>query len=312
MKLKSLFTLASTLFSLNSFAQSNTFPTTGNVGIGTETPEGTLEIKKLNSGLVFDLNTNGLSKIISKGWSANVDFNTFKINGTQNLSQLHLNSNGNVGIGTASPTSLLQIGDFNTSVASKALLIPGVYNFEQLRLGQLGNGNSALEMINHNGLASSYGIRLMTNIDVAGGLHFQYALPTTSYESLSYQTTMFMDLNGRVGIGTTTPDEKLAVNGKIHTQEVRVDLKGWPDYVFEPGYKVGTLEELERYINANKHLPEMPSAKEVEANGIELGEMNKLLLKKVEELTLHMIEQQKEMMNLKKEINVLKDCNKRN
>ncbi|WP_131535575.1 hypothetical protein [Pedobacter nototheniae] len=241
MKLKSLLTLASTLFSLNSFAQSNTFPTTGNVGIG-----------------------------------------------------------------TASPTSLLQIGDFNTSVASKALLIPGVYNFEQLRLGQLGNGNSALEMINHRDRESSYGIRLMTNVDVAGGLQFQYALTTSSYESLSYQTTMFMDLNGRVGIGTLSPKEKLSVNGNIRAKEVKVEATGWPDYVFEPGYKIGTLEELESYIKANKHLPDMPGAKEIEANGLQLGEMVKLQQKKIEELTLYLIEKDKEMKALKQEVDNLK------
>ncbi|WP_131535576.1 hypothetical protein [Pedobacter nototheniae] len=102
-------------------------------------------------------------------------------------------------------------------------------------------------------------------------------------------------MNGSLGIGTTTPDEKLAVNGKIHTQEVRVDMKGWPDYVFEPGYKVGTLEELESYIKANKHLPDMPGAKEIEANGLQLGEMVKLQQKKIEELSLHLIEKDKEL-----------------
>jgi len=100
--------------------------------------------------------------------------------------------------------------------------------------------------------------------------------------------------NGLVGIGTENPDAKLTVKGDIHAEEVLVDLSvPGPDYVFEEDYDLRTLEETEAYIRANKHLPEVPSAIEMEANGIELGEMNMLLLKKVEELTLHTIEQQK-------------------
>lgn len=85
--------------------------------------------------------------------------------------------------------------------------------------------------------------------------------------------------NGDLGISTTTPREKLSVNGKIRAHEIKV-ATNWPDYVFAEGYNVGTLEELEGYIKANKHLPQIPAAKEVKENGVELGEMNKLLLKK--------------------------------
>lgn len=110
-------------------------------------------------------------------------------------------------------------------------------------------------------------------------------------------------LNGNLGLGTTdTKGFKLAVNGKIRAQEIKVDATNWPDYVFEEGYYVGKLEELEDYIKANKHLPDMPAAKEVSENGIDLGEMNKILLKKIEELTLHMINQQKEINELKKKV----------
>ncbi|MEH3112268.1 hypothetical protein [Pedobacter terrae] len=110
-------------------------------------------------------------------------------------------------------------------------------------------------------------------------------------------------LNGNLGLGTTdTKGFKLAVNGKIRAQELKVEATNWPDYVFDKGYKVGTLEALEGYIKANKHLPDIPSAKDVKENGIELGEMNKLLLKKIEELTLHMISQQKEINELKKKV----------
>ncbi len=100
---------------------------------------------------------------------------------------------------------------------------------------------------------------------------------------------------GSVSIGTTTPDAKLTVKGDIHAEAVTVDLSvPGPDYVFEEDYNLTTLEETETYIKTNKHLPEIPPAKEMEAGGIDLGEMNMLLLKKIEELTLHVISLKKE------------------
>ncbi|MVT07831.1 hypothetical protein [Chitinophaga tropicalis] len=111
--------------------------------------------------------------------------------------------------------------------------------------------------------------------------------------------------NGSVAIGTTDPGEyKLAVKGSIGATKVKVTLTGWADFVFEPAYKLPSLSELDTYIKANKHLPGVPSATEVEKNGIDLGEMNKVLLQKIEELTLHLID-------MKKEIGELKQQNKR-
>ena len=96
-------------------------------------------------------------------------------------------------------------------------------------------------------------------------------------------------IKGSVGIGTDLPSEKLSVNGNIRAKEIKVESANWPDYVFEEGYNIGTLKGLERYIKTNKHLPEMPSAKEVETNGIAVSEMLKSQQKKIEELTLHLI-----------------------
>ncbi|RWU09974.1 hypothetical protein [Pedobacter chitinilyticus] len=102
-------------------------------------------------------------------------------------------------------------------------------------------------------------------------------------------------LNGNVGIGTTNPQEKLSVNGKIRAKEIKVEATGWPDYVFKPDYETMSLQELDSYIKANGHLPEVPAAAEAEKEGIALGEMNKILLKKIEELTLHLIDKDKEV-----------------
>ncbi|MFC5282642.1 hypothetical protein [Pedobacter alpinus] len=94
-------------------------------------------------------------------------------------------------------------------------------------------------------------------------------------------------------------DGALAVKGQIRTSEVKVDTGPWPDYVFDNDYQLLSLNEIENYIKVNKHLPEIPSAKQIETEGLNLGEMNSLLLKKVEELTLHLIEMKKEIIELK-------------
>ncbi len=107
--------------------------------------------------------------------------------------------------------------------------------------------------------------------------------------------------SGNVGIKTPTPrDYELAVNGKIRAKEIKVETANWPDYVFKPDYKLNTLPELETFIKANGHLPEVPAAAQIEKEGVALGELNKILLKKIEELTLHLIEKDKEVKDLKK------------
>ena len=128
----------------------------------------------------------------------------------------------------------------------------------------------------------------------------------------SYTTKMMTMLaNGNLGIGTTAPDAKLAVKGDIHAQEVKVDLDGAvaPDYVFDEDYNLRPLKEVQEYINANGHLPNIPSAVEMEENGVLLKEMNLKLLEKIEELTLYILLQKKEMDSMKKDIQCLKRKN---
>jgi len=101
--------------------------------------------------------------------------------------------------------------------------------------------------------------------------------------------------NGNTGIGTSTPQDKLSVKGKIRAEEIKVTVAtaDWPDYVFKAGYSLLSLPETEKYIQKNGHLPDVPNAAEVEKDGVSLGVMNKVLLKKIEEMTLHLIEKDK-------------------
>jgi len=114
--------------------------------------------------------------------------------------------------------------------------------------------------------------------------------------------------SGSVGIGTTDPKGyKLAVAGNMIAESVKVKLQNtWPDYVFAKSYQLLTLQQTEKHIKEKGHLPGIPSAKEVEAEGINLGEMNVKLLQKIEELTLHLIEQGKNQKVLQEEVRTLK------
>ena len=88
---------------------------------------------------------------------------------------------------------------------------------------------------------------------------------------------------------------QLDVNGTVHAKEVKIDLNGWADFVFAPDYKLRTLSEVEQHIKENGHLPEVPSAAEMQENGLSVSEMQTKLLQKVEELTLYVIEQNKKI-----------------
>lgn len=185
------------------------------------------------------------------------------------------NSTRNVGIGTITPQDKLDVagdirGASRLKFSSAAAYDGGSYGVIGLQTGVPGKN---IVFYNYDGPV----YELMTMNGTTG---------TTAINNGG------LTVSGNVGIGTTAPDAKLSVKGQIHAQEVKVDLNGAiaPDYVFDKDYKLPSLEEIQSYITTHKHLPEVPSAKEIEANGLNLGEMNLLLLKKVEELTLYVIE----------------------
>lgn len=182
----------------------------------------------------------------------------------------------NVGIGTTEPNYKLDVnGDIH---------IPNGYSYW---IGSNTNAGNMLRL-HHNGSEA----------------YIDY-LPTLNFRS-GLSTTLTLNQNGTVGIGTTTTgSHKLAVEGSIGAREVRVYLGGWADFVFEKDYKLPSLEEVEEHIKENGHLKDIPSAAEVAQEGVSVGEMNTRLLQKVEELTLYMIEQNKQIQALQLQVSSL-------
>lgn len=110
---------------------------------------------------------------------------------------------------------------------------------------------------------------------------------------------------GNVGIGTNSPRGRLSVNGDLYTTKLRITQNGWADFVFDSTYRLAPLSEVESYIQQNHHLPEIPTSREVEADGQDVGETNKRLLQKVEELTLYLIDMHKKLEAQEEKIKAL-------
>ncbi|MFN5432736.1 MAG: hypothetical protein ACK498_18500, partial [Cyclobacteriaceae bacterium] len=198
--------------------------------------------------------------------------------GVDNTEYMRISSGGNVGIGTTTPIRKLHVSGTANTIA---------------RIEATDDGYASLEFAGNN---KTWQLSKRPSVNYSDALQLYYHDGSTwSSPHITFLT------GGNVGIGTTNPQQKLHVKGTVYSTEVKVDLAAGtgPDYVFEPTYDLKPLAEIETYIKENKHLPEVPSAKEMEANGVQLGEMNMLLLKKVEELTLYVIELKKEVAELK-------------
>jgi trimeric autotransporter adhesin len=187
---------------------------------------------------------------------------------------------GNIGFGTSNaPETELHI--FNGTTPTIKLQSDGV---------EEESGRIALRQSNNTGVDMYY-----DGVNTTDRLIFESFISGTSQGR-----AMAIDLFGNVSIGGTkvASGYKLSVDGKIATEEVLVDLDAdWPDYVFKQDYDLKSLEEVKAHIQEKGHLPNVPSAKEVEENGILLGNMNKVLLEKIEELTLYILKQEEKLKN---------------
>jgi hypothetical protein len=304
---------------------------TGNVGIGTTTPSAKLEVVgnggitsftgTTSLGLLVRGSNNGnddLSGIDFTGYSA--DYNakplariavkptsngSYLLFGTSNgytngitNTAMAIDYNGNVGVGTTTPISKLDVrgdlyidkgnddshiywGSHNMTMGTK----PGDYshNVFTLKPGGASQGKlfSVLKMYSANS-ESSFEQKVQIHSD-----------------DVSYFN------GGNVGIGTTNPMNKLDVNGTVHAREVKIDNNNWPDFVFKSNYKLRQLVEVENFIKVNGHLPEMPKAEDVHSNGVNVSDMQAKLLQKVEEMTLYIIEQNKQIKELQNRISEL-------
>lgn len=278
----------------------------GRVGINTNSPAhfldvygdarvygGYLKLQDFNSnnGTIQFLNTDGTPT----HHMTHLNFNGGLLM-IQKLPATHLDwvmdINGRVGMGTAAPETKLHINGGST---------PG----EVLRL----DGTNTQMLLAENNVTKAF--FNLTGDDVKIG-----TLASNDNGRFIIRVNggdrMFVHPDGRLSVGTATPATgyMLSVNGKIISEEVRVELDvNWPDYVFKPGYKLPSLKQVENFIQKNHHLQGIPSAQQVKKEGIELGDMNKRLLEKVEELTLYLIQQSKEIDVLKNKVAVLEKNN---
>ncbi|MEZ4739075.1 MAG: hypothetical protein R2818_06885 [Flavobacteriales bacterium] len=286
---------AATGWALNGTHLYNT--NSGRIGIGTTTPDakltiGTPGVTWTDYGLTSDSRigvVNGpgsrMAAIMRSSSSGGV-FESFDYAANTTVSTLINPNGGNVGIGTNGPAAKLEVMD--QSNAANALVLK-LNNPSQRRLEVYSPGSD---------------INAPWTFDTPNSIKFR--MDGNDSKSL------YLDPNGNVAIGAGSPNHKLHVMGsgrfegaiycvgKVWAREVEVTLANFPDYVFDKEYRLMPLEEVAAYIQANGHLPNVPSACEVEENGLGLGEMNRILLEKVEELTLHAI-------NSEAEIEVLKD-----
>jgi hypothetical protein len=123
----------------------------------------------------------------------------------------------------------------------------------------------------------------------------------SSYDTLYSSLNLFLGKTGNVGIGTTSPDHQLDVNGTARAEEIIVETTG-ADFVFQDDYDLRSLEEVEAYIQEHGRLPEIPSAEQMQAEGMQVGDMQTRLLQKIEELTLYLIEQEKRDLQHREQI----------
>ncbi len=260
----------------------------GNLGIGTNTA-------LANAKLTIQTDANFSTGLLIRNPSNSIEFKTYlggPANGnaismgttgnnpfvlyTNSSNRLFIHGNGNLGIGT-------DVLDANT----KLTLQTPTDNYSALSLSNPSGSAKFNAFIG--GSANGNSISLGT----------PGAMPLVFYTNGANR--IYINSSGNVGIGTDNPTYKLSVNGNVRSKEVVVE-SGWADFVFDKKYNLLPLLEVEKYINKNKHLPNIPSAEEIQTNGLKVGELQTKMMQKIEELTLYVIE-------LKKEIELLKEKN---
>ncbi|QLC64963.1 hypothetical protein LPB248_01340 [Flavobacterium sp. LPB0248] len=302
--------LAFIIFTAFKSVSQNKIELVGNVGIGTLAPQSKLHVNNGDNSYGTILATSSESEfslyakslytqpVYSEAFRLGLKHNNTEENGfisfyrgnstrggflgfsTNGFERLKIDVNGNVGIGTSLPKQKVTIvGD--QIARDQGGPVNGQNSTALLRLQSSPGG--AGEVLDFGMNIKSYG----------------WIQPQDFNDPNAFYDLILNAKGGNVGIGTINPNSKLAVNGTIHSKEVKVDMKDWSDFVFKKEYNLPTLEEVEKHIAEKGHLKNIPKEEEVLKNGINLGEMNAKLLQKIEELTLYIIEIKKENTLLK-------------
>ncbi len=266
--LSSLFLSFSSLVHAQWTTNGTVTSTTNSIGIGTTSPGASLSLgASTNNKKLFIYDTGIEASGLAQGYS---EFRIFGVSsGTNHISlgkynlandsfleQMRIDNSGNVGIGTTTPQTKLEVNGGISAYGSESHFSSGTY------------------------------------VDPVPGKAYDIKIGTNGIAVNGYSV-----FNNGISIGTTSLPSgySFSVNGSAIATSVTVKLNSaWPDYVFKKDYQLPSLQEVKAYIDQNQHLPEIPSEQQIAKEGLNLGEMNKLLMKKVEELTLYLIEKDKE------------------
>lgn len=308
-------------FLAGSVSAQNTFPATGSVGIGTTSPSALLTLQGSFSGMAIKgsdatwLNTNILISRNTSGDQAfrspNIQFNDVAT-GTSSVIQsvqgslqyftygsgglhesMRIIGSGNVGIGVTAPVSTFQVGGFYQKTCIGDAGGTGLTNGTGYIGFNAARYNSSTWRLDGNAGADGGGIIYG---DLQGNINF---VPIESANGNAAALFTDAQVKSRITFQITP-------GGVTRAKQINIETTGWPDFVFSPSYQLKPLAEVKAYIDQHQHLPDMPAAADVEKEGINLGEMNKLLVKKIEELTLYLIEKDKQDKEKQAQIDQLK------
>lgn len=312
----------------------------GQVGIGTTSPGHLLHVNggdlfvQSSTGLIrFGYNGSNEWQLATTGGGADLRWYTTTDGGSSITPRHYFSQNGNVGLGgfsgVGTPQGRLDVIGSGTTSSTSTFLLRNSVGDTLLRMrddGRMGigyNGSSYGRVLNLGGAGINF---YLANEAAFGGAIFPTDTSLVIWSNSGSNNYVSIQPSwGNTGIGTYTPNAKLhlngamliggnsagiatgyslSVDGKVIAEEMRVQLStSWPDYVFGDDYKLMPIEDLEKSIRQNRHLPNIPSAAEVTAEkGFDLGDMNRRLLEKVEELTLYIIQLKKENKTLEQRL----------